>query len=75
MRNFFRSLFRRPNPDYLPNTKIALVRAYLENSLTSFQMDPADTDYQRGYEAALKDLQDHVHDLDRASGMDTPRFY
>lgn len=75
MRNFFRSLFRRRNPDPLTHTKMMFVREYLGNSLVMFQLDPADSDYQRGYEAALRELRNYVTELDRASGMDTPRLY
>lgn len=32
------------------------LRDALEQALNSFRTDPADSDYQRGYEAALKDL-------------------
>lgn len=75
MRNFFRSLFRRPNPDPLTYTKMMFVREYLDNSLTSFELDPAFTRYQQGYKAALWELREYVRDLDRASGMDTPRIH
>lgn len=32
--------------------------SYLMEALESFTNDPADTDYQRGYEAGLRDLYD-----------------
>lgn len=30
---------------------------YLQSSLDMFEHDPADSEYQRGYEAALRELQ------------------
>lgn len=30
---------------------------YLDEALAAFEKDPADTDYQRGYEAALRELK------------------
>jgi hypothetical protein len=30
---------------------------YLDKALEQFKNDPADTDYQRGYEAALRELR------------------
>lgn len=33
---------------------------YLTASVDSFDNDPADSDYQEGYEAALKDMLSHA---------------
>lgn len=33
---------------------------YLEEALDSFIIDPADTDYQLGYLAALKELYENI---------------
>ena len=37
-----------------------IVKDYLEEALEAFAKDPADTDYQRGYEAALRELAEFL---------------
>lgn len=32
------------------------MRTYIEAMLEQFELDPADSDYQRGYQAALEEL-------------------
>lgn len=39
------------------------VLEYLENALDSFETDPADTDYQRGYQAALQEVYDLLNEV------------
>lgn len=51
--------FLMPNSDQ----KLALIEEYLHNALASFQMDPADSHFQDGYENALKDVQQYVASL------------
>lgn len=34
------------------------LRAYLQRAIASFDGDPADTDFQRGYLAALKEVSE-----------------
>ena len=36
------------------------VEEYLETALASFDADPADTDYQKGYKAALEEARDFI---------------
>lgn len=36
---------------------------YVEEGLIGFVKDPADSDYQEGYQAALEDLQDFILEL------------
>jgi hypothetical protein len=36
---------------------------YLENALDSFESDPADTDYQHGYQAALEEIYDLLNEV------------
>jgi hypothetical protein len=38
------------------------VRQYLDQALFGFKQDPASSDYQRGYEAALKEVQRWLND-------------
>lgn len=40
----------------------ASVQRYLQQALAGFADDPADSDYQRGYEAALKELASLIAD-------------
>lgn len=49
----------------MPTTeqKLALIEEYLHNALASFQMDPADSDFQRGYQASLEEVQQYVLSL------------
>jgi len=65
-----RKLFLIPLLDELPmpqprtdSEKLALLMEYLANSLASFQMDPADSPFQRGYEAAIKETETYARDL------------
>ncbi len=51
--------FLMPNSDQ----KLALIEEYLHNALAGFQMDPADSHFQSGYENALKDVQQYVASL------------
>jgi hypothetical protein len=32
----------------------------IDNALLGFEMDPSDSDYQRGYEAALKEVKKNL---------------
>jgi len=43
--------------------KLALIKEYLSNSLTSFEIDPATSPYQEGYKSALIQVQTYVLDL------------
>lgn len=36
---------------------------YLETALDIFDVDPADSDYQRGYQAALDDILDYINEV------------
>ena len=33
---------------------------YLDNALIGFETDPADSEFQQGYEQALSDLEQHL---------------
>lgn len=35
--------------------------AHLNNVILSFVVDPADTDYQRGYQAAIEDVKKWIN--------------
>ncbi len=37
-----------------------LAENYIKEALDSFERDPADSDYQKGYEAALKELKKYL---------------
>lgn len=39
-------------------TSLSKIKEYLVKAILLFQKDPADSDYQRGYEAALQDMYD-----------------
>lgn len=38
------------------------IQEYIENGLVSYGVDPADSDYQRGYEACLKEISKLIED-------------
>jgi hypothetical protein len=47
------------------------IETYLIEALQSFENDPADTDYQKGYEAALKEVRKVI----TTPTMEMPRVY
>ncbi len=47
------------------------VETYLIEALTSFESDPADTDYQKGYKAALEEVKKIV----TTPTQEMPRVY
>ena len=36
------------------------MKKYIENALEGFKNDPADSDYQRGYEACLRETLEEI---------------
>ncbi len=44
--------------------KFEMLKEQLYHSLNSFAIDPADSDYQRGYEASLKDILEVATELE-----------
>lgn len=46
-----------------PEQKLALIMEYLANAIASFQMDPASSNFQKGYEEALKETERYAKDL------------
>lgn len=43
--------------------RLAYVRGYIEDALIGFEHDPADSDFQRGYQAALETVIREAFDL------------
>jgi hypothetical protein len=41
---------------------LAMIKEYLRDALHGFNVDPADSPYQRGYEAALKDIEEFINE-------------
>lgn len=40
------------------------IRQYLEKALKSFENDPADTRYQKGYQAAVENILEFVYTVE-----------
>lgn len=44
------------------------IKEHIETLLKGFDFDPADTDYQVGYQSALEDLADWIEEQEKDSG-------
>ncbi len=46
-------------------TKIERILSYFEQAAEQFKKDPADSSYQRGYQAALEDAHQFIKGLNK----------
>lgn len=48
------------------------ILAYLNGGIALFAVDPPDSDYQRGYLAAVKDVRDYVKEQGKLADVPNP---